>query len=218
MSNQFVPMTPALADYLTSHSTRRDPLLAELCAETARLGEIQVMQIAELQGSLMSLLTRAISAERAVEVGTFTGYSAICVARALPTHGKLLCCDVSDEWTRIARRYFARAEVAHKIDLRIGPALETLRALPRQPLFDIGFIDADKVNQHHYYEEVLVRLRSGGLLLIDNVLRDGRVLDESQTDPSLQAVRACNDVVAADPRVEVTMLPIADGLSLIRKL
>lgn len=94
----------------------------------------------------------------------------------------------------------------------------TLRALPRQPLFDIGFIDADKVNQHHYYEEVLVRLRSGGLLLIDNVLRDGRVLDESQTDPSLQAVRACNDAVAADPRVEVTMLPIADGLSLIRKL
>jgi len=164
------------------------------------------------------LLTRAISAERAVEVGTFTGYSAICVARALPTHGKLLCCDVSDEWTRIARRYFARAEVAHKIDLRIGPALETLRALPRQPLFDIGFIDADKVNQHNYYEEVLVRLRSGGLLLIDNVLRDGRVLDESQTDPSLRAVRACNDAVAADPRVEVTMLPIADGLSLIRKL
>ena len=218
MSNQFVPMTPALTDYLTSHSTRRDPLLAELYAETARLGEIQVMQIAELQGSLMSLLTRAISAERAVEVGTFTGYSAICVARALPTHGKLLCCDVSDEWTRIARRYFARAEVAHKIDLRIGPALETLRALPRQPLFDIGFIDADKVNQLNYYEEILARLRSGGLLLIDNVLRDGRVLDESQTDPSLRAVRACNDAVAADPRVEVTMLPIADGLSLIRKL
>jgi len=210
-------MTPALEDYLTRHSTRRDALLTELAAETAQLGEVQVMQIAELQGSLMSLLTGAIAAVRAIEIGTFTGYSAICIARALPAHGKLLCCDVSDEWTSIARRYFAKAGVAHKIDLRIGPALDTLRALPVEPLFDIGFIDADKVNQRNYYEEVLLRLRSGGLLLIDNVLREGRVLDASLHDPALSAVRACNDAVAADPLVEVAMLPIADGLTVIRK-
>lgn len=217
MSTHFVPMTPALEDYLTRQSTRRDALLAELAAETAQLGEVQVMQIAELQGSLMSLLTGAIAAVRAIEIGTFTGYSAICIARALPAHGTLLCCDVSDEWTSIARRYFAKAGVAHKIDLRIGPALDTLRALPVEPLFDIGFIDADKVNQRNYYEEVLLRLRSGGLLLIDNVLREGRVLDASLHDPALSAVRACNDAVAADPRVEVAMLPIADGLTVIRK-
>ena len=217
MSTHFVPMTPALEDYLTRHSTRRDALLAELAAETAQLGEVRVMQIAELQGSLMSLLTGAIAAVRAIEIGTFTGYSAICIARALPAHGTLLCCDVSDEWTSIARRYFAKAGVAHKIDLRIGPALDTLRALPVEPLFDIGFIDADKVNQRNYYEEVLLRLRSGGLLLIDNVLREGRVLDASLHDPALSAVRACNDAVAADPRVEVAMLPIADGLTVIRK-
>ena len=217
MSPHFVPVTPALEEYLTSHSTRRDDVLTDLAKETAQLGGVSVMQIAELQGSLLSLLVKTISAVRAIEIGTFTGYSAICIARALPPHGKLLCCDVSDEWTQIAKRYFARAQVAEKIELRIGPALTTLRALPQEPLFDIGFIDADKVNQQNYYEEVLTRLRSGGLLLIDNVLRDGRVTDPTQSDPSLDSVRACNDAVARDPRVEVVMLPIADGLSLIRK-
>ncbi len=217
MSTHFVPVTPAMEEYLTTHSTRRDAVLTELAEETAKLGEVKVMQIAELQGSLLSLLTRAVGAVHAIEIGTFTGYSAICVARALPPHGKLLCCDVSDEWTQIARRYFARAQVADKIELRIGPALSTLRALPEQPLFDIGFIDADKVNQKNYYEEVLLRLRSGGLILIDNVLREGSVLDHTLSDPSLDAVRACNDAVARDPRVEVVMLPVADGLSVIRK-
>ncbi len=217
MSTNFVPVTPAMEEYLTTHSTRRDAVLADLAEETAKLGEVKVMQIAELQGSLLSLLTRAVGAVRAIEIGTFTGYSAICVARALPPHGRLLCCDVSDEWTQIAQRYFARAQVADKIELRIGPALTTLRSLPPEPLFDIGFIDADKVNQKNYYEEVLLRLRSGGLILIDNVLRDGAVLDRKQSDPSLDAVRACNDAVARDPRVEVVMLPVADGLSVIRK-
>lgn len=217
MSTHFVPVSPALEEYLTSHSTRRDDVLTDLAQETSQLGEVSVMQIAELQGSLLSLLVKTISAVRAIEIGTFTGYSAICIARALPPHGKLLCCDVSDEWTQIAKRYFARAQVAEKIELRIGPALKTLRTLPQEPLFDIGFIDADKVNQHNYYEEVLLRLRSGGLILIDNVLRDGRVIDASDSDPALDAVRACNDAVASDPRVEVVMLPIADGLTVIRK-
>lgn len=217
MSNHFVPMTPALEDYITSRSTRRDPLLTELFEETARLGDIKRMQIAELQGTFMSLLTRALGAERAVEIGTFTGYSAISVARALPEHGKLLCCDVSEEWTAIARRYFARAGLEHKIDLRIGPALTTLRALPVEPLFDLGFIDADKENQGRYFEEIFARLKPNGVILLDNVLRDGRVIDEKSQDPSIQAVRAANDAIARDPRVEVAMLPIADGLTLVRK-
>lgn len=217
MSGAFVPITPTLQKYITSRSTASDPLLTRLAAETAQLGGVSVMQIATLQGAFMHLLAQAIAARSAVEVGTFTGYSAICVARALPDDGRLLCCDVSDEWTRIARRYFAEAGVAHKIDLRIGPALTTLRALPQWPMFDLGFIDADKQNQGNYFEELLQRLRPGGLILIDNVLREGRVCDPAQHDADLDAVRALNDRLPDDPRVEVVMLPIADGLSLVRK-
>ncbi len=218
MSGKFVPMTEELQEYVTSRSTRRDAVLTALAAETARLGPAQIMQIAELQGSFMSLLVRAIGARRAVEIGTFTGYSAICIARALPDDGQLLCCDVSKEWTDIARRYFDQAGVAHKIDLRLAPALQTLAALPAgQPPFDFGFIDADKKNQGNYYEALIARLRPGGLLCIDNVLREGRVIDPSEQDADLQAVRALNDALPHDPRVEVVMLPIADGLTIVRK-
>jgi caffeoyl-CoA O-methyltransferase len=218
MSGKFVPMTEELQEYVTSRSTRRDAVLTALAAETARLGPAQIMQIAELQGSFMSLLVRAIGARRAVEIGTFTGSSAICIARALPDDGQLLCCDVSKEWTDIARRYFDQAGVAHKIDLRLAPALQTLAALPAgQPPFDFGFIDADKKNQGNYYEALIARLRPGGLLCIDNVLREGRVIDPSEQDADLQAVRALNDALPHDPRVEVVMLPIADGLTIVRK-
>lgn len=222
MSTHFIPMTETLAAYITSHSSRRDAVLTELAEETAQLGVISVMQIAELQGSFMELMARAIGARRAIEVGTFTGYSAICIARALPADGKLLCLDLSEEWTAIARRYFAKANVAHKIELRIGPALQNLRALPipekaEPALFDLGFIDADKKNQGNYYEEVLKRLRSGGIIFIDNVLRGGTVLDESQHGEDIDAVRALNDALPKDPRVDVVMLPIADGLTLVRK-
>lgn len=217
MSGDFVPITPALQEYITSRSTPTDPLLTRLAEETARLGGISVMQIAAVQGTFMNMLAHAISARSAVEIGTFTGYSAICVARALPADGRLLCCDISTEWTQIARRYFAEAGVAHKIDLRIGPALDTLRALPEWPIFDLGFIDADKQNQGNYFEEILTRLRPGGLILIDNVLRQGRVCDPTLRDPELDAVRALNDRLPGDSRVEVVMLPIADGLSLVRK-
>lgn len=217
MSGDFVPITPALQEYITSRSTPTDPLLTRLAEETARLGGISVMQIASVQGTFMNMLAHAISARSAVEIGTFTGYSAICVARALPADGRLLCCDISTEWTQIARRYFAEAGVAHKIDLRIGPALDTLRALPEWPIFDLGFIDADKQNQGNYFEEILTRLRPGGLILIDNVLRHGRVCDPTLRDPELDAVRALNDRLPGDSRVEVVMLPIADGLSLVRK-
>lgn len=220
MSRHFVPLTEALEEYITSRSTRRDAVLAELAEETARLGDIARMQIAELQGTFMGMLARVIGARRAVEVGTFTGYSSICVARALPDDGKILCCDVSEEWTSIARRYFEKAGVAHKIDLRIAPALETLRSLPCHPdapLFDFGFIDADKRSQGLYFEEVLKRLRPGGVILIDNVLRHGSVLDLSDHSPDSVAVRALNDALPSDPRVEVAMLPIADGLTFVRK-
>ena len=217
MSGDFVAITPELQEYITSRSTPGDALLRELQQETAALGGISVMQIAELQGTFMGLLVRAISARRIVEIGTFTGYSAICMARALPADGRILCCDVSDEWTRIARRYFQRAGVADKIDLRIGPALDTLRALPDEPIFDLGFIDADKRNQGNYYEEILRRLRPNGLLLIDNTLRSGRVLGASQGNPDLEAVQALNDKLPGDPRVEAVLLPIADGLTLVRR-
>lgn len=217
MSTQFVQVTPELQDYLGSRSSPRDPLLAELAEETARLGWASRMQIAGLQGTFMGLLVQSIRARRAIEIGTFTGYSALCVARALPADGRLLACDVSEEWTAIARRYWERAGVAHKIDLRLRPALETLAELPAEPLFDFAFIDADKKNQGAYFEAVLLRLRPGGLILIDNVLREGRVLDLSNQDPDLCAVRELNDRLPLDPRVEVAMLPIADGLSVVRK-
>lgn len=218
MSGDFVPITPKLQEYITSRSTPSDPLLRELMAETAALGSISIMQIAELQGTFMGLLVRAVGARRIVEVGTFTGYSAICMARALPADGRILCCDISEEWTRVARRYFDRAGVAPKIDLRIGPALETLRKLPREPQFDLGFIDADKANQAHYFEEILLRLRPHGLILLDNTLWHGAVADEGGGgDPNLEALRELNDRLPRDPRVEAVLLPIADGLTVVRK-
>jgi caffeoyl-CoA O-methyltransferase len=217
MSGDFVPITPKLQEYITSRSTPSDPLLRELAEETAALGSISVMQIAELQGTFMGLLVRAIRATRIVEIGTFTGYSAICMARALPEGGRILCCDISEEWTRIARRYFERAGVKSKIDLRIGPALDTLRALPREPQFDLGFIDADKANQANYFEEILARLRPDGLILLDNTLWHGSVADPSQSDPNLEGLRALNDRLPEDPRVEAVLLPIADGLTVVRK-
>ena len=169
------------------------------------------------QGAFLTLLARAIGARRAVEVGTFTGYSAIAIARGLPPDGRLLCCDVSDEWTGIARRYFARAGLAERIDLRIAPALDTLRALPSGPALDLAFIDADKTSYRAYYEELLPRLRPNGLVLFDNVLWSGAVADPTDHSENTEAIRALNDFVARDERVESVMLPIADGLTIARK-
>jgi caffeoyl-CoA O-methyltransferase len=175
------------------------------------------MQVAPEQGAFMTLITRAIGAKRVVEVGTFTGYSALCIARGLPDDGWLLACDVSEEWTAIARRHWERAGVAKRIELRLGPAIETLRALPQEPRFDMGFIDADKPSYPAYYEEILKRLRPGGLVLVDNVLWFGRVVDPAADDPQTRAIRAFNDAVAADPRVDCAMLPVSDGLTILRK-
>jgi caffeoyl-CoA O-methyltransferase len=210
-------LTPEIHRYLVERGTPPDDVLRDLADETARLGPIAVMQIAPEQGALMTLLARAIGAKRVVEVGTFTGYSALCIARGLPEDGWLLACDVSEEWTAIARRYWERAGVAKRIELRIGPAIETLRALPLEPRFDLGFIDADKAEYPAYYEEILKRLRPGGLVLVDNVLWFGRVADPTADDPQTRAIRAFNDSVAADPRVDCVMLPVSDGLTILRK-
>jgi caffeoyl-CoA O-methyltransferase len=210
-------LSPAIHSYLLEHGTRPDAIQRELIEETQRLGGISMMQIAPEQGTFMTMLARAIGAKRAVEVGTFTGYSSLCIARGLPDDGTLLCCDVSDEWTRIGQRFWEKAGVAHKIELKIGPAADTLRALPERELFDLAFIDADKPGYVTYYEEILTRLRQGGLILVDNVLWMGNVVNAEATDPNTLAIRAFNDHVAADPRVDCVMLAISDGLTILRK-
>ena len=203
--------------YLLDHGTQPDPLLRELAEETnTRLGALAGMQIAPEQGAFMTLLARLIGARRAIEVGTFTGYSALCIARGLSDDGKLICCDVSEEWTNIGRPYWDKAGMSGRIDLRIGPAADTLRALPADSAFDLAFIDADKPNYPVYYEELVTRMRPGGVILVDNVLWGGAVANPEKTDPQTAAIRAVNTQVAADERVEAVMLPISDGLSLLR--
>jgi caffeoyl-CoA O-methyltransferase len=218
MSEKFTALTPALYDYLVRQAPPLDGVLRDLRAETEALGPIALMQIAVEQGAFLTLLARAIGARRAVEVGTFTGYSAISIARGLPADGRLLCCDVSDEWAAVARRYFGRAGLQDRIELRVAPALDTLRALPATPAIDLAFVDADKPSYRAYYEELLPRLRPNGLLLFDNVLWSGAVVDASDHSENTQAIRALNDHVAHDARVESVMLPIADGLTIVRKL
>jgi len=160
---------------------------------------------------------RAIGARSAIEIGTFTGYSALCIARGLPGDGRLLCCDLSEEWTAIGRDYWNRAGLGHKIELRLGPALDTLRALPAGEQFDFAFVDADKTGYRAYYDELLTRLRPNGLILFDNVLWRGSVLSEHPADDSTRALRELNDAIAGDPRVESVMVPISDGLTIVRK-
>ena len=175
------------------------------------------MQVSADQGSLLALFVGIVGARNVVEVGTFTGYSSLAMARALPAGGRLLCCDVSEEWTAVARRYWAEAGVADRITLRIAPALQTLRDLPTDDPIDLAFIDADKTGYASYYEEILGRMRSGGVILVDNTLWSGRILDDSDTTADTAALRAFNDMVVADHRVESYLLPVADGLTLIRK-
>ena len=204
-------------DYLVAHGTPPDAVQQALIEETQRLGGISIMQIAPEQGAFMTLLVRLIGAKRAVEVGTFTGYSALCIARGLPEDGTLLCCDVNEEWTGIAKRYWEKAGVAHKVTLTVAPAVQTLSQLPPEPQFDFAFIDADKPSYPAYYEEILTRLRPNGVVLVDNVLWAGAVADPGVQDPNTLAIRKFNDLVRDDPRVECVMLPIADGLTFLRK-
>jgi len=209
MNSKVLPLDAALHEYLSAHRTPDDALLRELREETERrLGD---------QGTFLRMLVSAIGTRRAVEVGTFTGYSALSIARGLAAGGRLLCCDVSEEWTAIAQRYWERAGVADRIELRIAPAALTLRALPAEPVFDFAFIDADKAGYPVYYEEILSRLRPGGLIGVDNVLWSGDVIRPDKQDENVTAIRKFNDLVAADVRVDSVMTPIADGLTLVRK-
>jgi len=192
-------------------------VLADLQAETAALGRVAGMQVGPDEGQLLILLTRLVDARRAVEVGTFTGYSSLCIARGLAPGGSLLCCDVSEEWTALGRRAWERAGVADRIELRIAPAIETLRALPADEPIDLAFIDADKPGYVGYWEELVPRVRPGGLLLADNVLWSGEIANPERTDENTEALRAFNDRVAADDRVEAAVLPAFDGLTIARK-
>ncbi|WP_049579560.1 O-methyltransferase [Streptomyces sp. SBT349] len=211
-------VNPALNDYLLDHATPADDVLRELADETRRsLPEHLTMQISQDEGAFLTLLVRLTGARSAVEVGTFTGYSSICIARGLAPGGRLLACDVSEEWTSVARRYWRRAGVGDRIDLRIAPAADTLRALPREETVDFAFIDADKVGYPVYYEELVTRLRPGGLIVLDNMLRSGRVVDPDAQDPADVAIREINDTLTADPRVESVLLPVRDGIALARK-
>jgi caffeoyl-CoA O-methyltransferase len=218
MTRRSWQLSPQLMDYLLAHSTAPDPVLAELADETARLFPAMAeMQIGPEQGRFMTLLTQISGAAVAVEVGTFTGYSSICLARGLADGGKLVCCDISDEWTSVARRYWPQAGVADRVELRLGPALDTLRAMPADPVLDLSFIDADKPGYIGYWTEIVPRTRPGGIILIDNTLASGMVLDPAHPAENVQAIRAFNDHAAADDRVDLVLLPIGDGLTLARK-
>jgi caffeoyl-CoA O-methyltransferase len=211
-------VTDEVRRYAVEHgSWRPDDLVAQLHTDTAALGDPAGMQIADDQGQLLTMLARLIGARRAVEVGTFTGYSSLCIARGLGDDGWLLCCDVSVEWTSIAQEAWRRAGLADRIELRIAPALETLRALPDTADFDLAFIDADKRGYVGYWNELVPRVRAGGLLLADNVLWSGRIAEPDPADTDLAALRDFNDLVAADPRVEALVLTAYDGLTIARK-
>ena len=210
-------VTKAVHDYAVAHGTPPDAVQESLISATTALGQVSRMQIAPEQGTFMTILCKLVGARFAVEVGTFTGYSSICIARGLADGGRLLCCDVSEEWTSVAREHWSQAGVNDRIELVIGPAADTLRALPADPPIDFAFIDADKTGYRTYYDEIVQRLRPGGLVLVDNVLWSGNVVDEDDQSDDTVAIRAVNNHIAADERVDVVMLPIADGLTIARK-
>ncbi len=216
MTNKTESLSDELHAYVVAHGSTPDEIVADLAAETrAHLPELARMQIAPEQAGFLTLLTRIAGVRYAVEVGTFTGLSAISIARGLPAGGKLVCCDISEEFTSIARRYWARAGLADKIELRLGPALDTLRAMPAEPHIDLAFIDADKTGYPAYWSELVPRVRPGGVILVDNVLQHGNVL--APYDADAHAIVAFNEQVLADERVESVLLPIADGVTLARK-
>jgi caffeoyl-CoA O-methyltransferase len=209
---------PKIGEYSTEHSTAPDELQIELQRVTEdKTGPMAMMQIGDDQAVLMELIARAMNARNAIEIGTFTGYSSLAVARGMGPDGRLLCCDVSEEWTSVARDFWDRAGVADRIELRLGPAVDTLRSLPRDEQFDFAFVDADKTGYSDYYEELIPRMRGGGLILVDNTLQGGRVVDESADDDNTVAIRRFNDDVLADPRVRLVLLPIGDGVTVIQK-
>ncbi|MEX0629424.1 MAG: class I SAM-dependent methyltransferase [Chloroflexota bacterium] len=219
MSNATLGLPDELHAYLLDVGVREPDLLRQLRAETAAMPEHD-MQIAPEQGALMALLVELTGARRCLEVGTFTGYSSLSVALALPADGRLVCCDLSREWTDVARRYWAQAGVADKIELRLGPALDTLHAMVAEGLagtFDFAFLDADKDNYPAYADRILTLLRRGGLMAIDNVFWGGEVAQPEVDNVSVRGIRELNRMLASNERVSLSMVPIADGLTLARK-
>ena len=216
MSEKFTEMSPELHRYAVEHS-HVDEVLERLGEETAALGDVAVMQMAPEQGALTTLLVRALDAGRAIEVGTFTGYGSISLARGLRPGGTLLTCDVSEKWTEIARRHWREAGLEDRIDLRIGPALETLRELDPGEPFDFAFIDADKESYPAYYEESVRLVRPGGVIALDNVFMGGEVIDPEADRPGVVAMRQVNDRIASDDRVHAAMIGVADGVTLALK-
>ena len=213
MAGKYRVLNDDLFEFMSAVSMPPDRLLLDLIAETFALTDWAGMQIQPAQGAFMNLLTRLIGARRALEIGTFTGYSSICIARALPDDGNLICCDESEEWTAVASRYWQRAGLAEKIELRLGPALSTVRAMPRAEQFELVFIDADKESNWDYYQEVLPRLRTGGVILIDNAFSgvDSDIVERRRS------AREFNQRFSEDKRTQSVLLPIADGLILAVK-
>lgn len=212
-------LTQDLYRFMLSNRTPEDQLLGELRRETEeKVGALAGMMISEEQGLFLRILVAAINAKRVVEVGTFTGYSAACMAAALPADGRLLCCDVSEEWTSIGARYWRRSGLSDRIDLRLAPALDTLRALPSDRPVDFAFVDADKDNYVAYFEALLPKLRTNGLLAFDNVMWHNWMMDAANQDAETIGIREFNDHILGDPRIETVMLHVGDGLTLIRKL
>jgi predicted O-methyltransferase YrrM len=218
MANKTIGMPDELAAYVLQFGTREPDVLARLREETAGIPQHD-MQIAPEEGALLALLVELVGARRCIEVGTFTGYSSTAIALALPADGRLVCCDVSAEWTSLARRYWEEAGVAGKIDLHIAPADQTLDRLlaDGQGAFDLAFIDADKTGYDGYYERLLRLVRPGGLIVIDNTLWGGEVLDRNADDEDTRAIQAVNAKLAGDERVTICLLPVADGVTLARR-
>lgn len=220
MAISFLGLDEQIDDYLMNNSVREPDVLRRLREETIAGNPHAEMAISPVEGQFMALLVKLIGAVKALEVGVFTGYSSLCTALALPAHGRIVACDVSEEWTSMARRYWAEAGVADKITLRLAPAIETLDALLRDGqagTFDLAFIDADKQNYDNYYERALKLMRRGGLVIFDNMLWSGKVADPSVQDAETVALRALNEKLHHDERVFVSLLPIRDGMSLVIK-
>ena len=218
MGSKYVTLNDRLYAYLIrSRSDVADPLLAELRAETAALGDVSVCQISDEQGTFLSVLVAAIGARNAIEVGTFTGYSSLCIARALPAGGRLICLDQNKEWTDIARKYWVKAGLQSRIDLRLGDAIQNLQRLEPGLTFDFVFIDADKTQYETYYELILPRVRTNGLLLFDNMLWGGKLGGEPIQEATGRAIDALNQKIPRDERVEAVLVSVADGILLCRK-
>ena len=218
MRKKYLSLTDPLYEYLCRcHSGTDDPVLRDLRHETESLGDAARMQISEEQGTFLTIFAAAIGAKSAIEVGTFTGYSSLCLARGLPEDGRLICIDASEQWTAIARRYWERAGVAAKIELRLGDAVPLLRQLEPGVAFDLAFVDADKTQYDAYYELLLPHIRPNGVILFDNMLWGGRPVEKNLSEDYIRVVDALNRKLVKDARVQTVLLPVADGIQICRK-